>query len=259
MVFWPYLFNQNQGGGGVLSLIDTILSFNPITYHPLAGPEPGVYTDLGSAGATLTNPAVDIAAVNTVPGDDGSNYPGFGFTKTGGAATQLHANTEISAANPHGNGGLTIGLFALADASTGVQQVLLYTGEAAIGTGFMNGSALGVSAIMPSVSNGLFGHNREVVGALSVSDWVFIICRFPDSITALPDVRINGVNQTGTTYNASNAVSASAELFYVAGRQGGSSGSYAGSLAHAFTIQGVLSDADCEAIENAARSDGWTI
>ena len=252
---WVWLCNEPSEYG---LLATAVRSFSPITYHIMSGPEPGAYEDHGSFGATLTNPPPDVAVVDSVlgaaAGKPGGSpyYPAFG---PGG--TQLPAGLDVTPCNPHGQGGVTIGVLARADAGTGVQEVLVCAGEAWIGTGMNNGDRLGVSAIMPSVSHGYFGHNREVTSGLVENEWRLIICRFPDSVTALPDLRINGVNITGTTHNLSNALSDTADEFFIGGRQYGVSGRFDGSLAHAFTINGILSDSQCQVIEAAAIAEGW--
>lgn len=246
---WNALVTPTPVGG---ALPVAILALNPLSYWKLRDNDLATLNDFGSLSLDMTqggNPVtLDIAA-----GDDGFNYP---RTTSSDTDDHMFAADSISY-EPQNASGLTVMFFIKpSDSSSGIRDCICKMDSGGAGSWEIESQNSDGFIRARTRTSGAVAARSRFATALSTSGWSLVFIRFSGSATGFPAIRVDGVNQTGTTADSGTAQSNSTQTLKLFGH-GGSSSHAQCALAHVAIFAGQLSDGDCATIESAAAIDGW--
>lgn len=228
-----------------------ILALNPLHYCTLRGNDANTLKDWGSLADNLTNISAGMT-LNSRAGSDGFSYP------VQGSSGRFDAVDDI-AYEPLNASGLTIGfMFDPVSSQAGLGIYICKFQNSGAGTFRISiETSSGIIRVQTTTSAPGDARRRQatVASLASGGGWSFVIVRLGGAGSDFPGIRVEGVNQTGTTTGSGSTNSNSAAPYRLWGHDGASTSP--GSMAHEFVAAGQLSDGQCSTLESAAASDGW--
>lgn len=240
---------------GAAQLPGAILSFSPTSYFQLRETSGTNADDLGSLANDGTYGANANLAVRAGPtGDGGYAYPD---STAGGGLSEGVSIPDNNAYTPSAVGGLTVGCLVYFDAITTDHCIVAKFGSG-VSAREWRWEIVSDGRMFVETNTAAGGTARRRItatGFATTGAWHLGIVRFDSSLTAFPTLRYDGANITGTTSGSGTAQGNTAAVVTAMVR--GSAAPMNGSVAHVFTISGMLSDANCGVIEAAAQADGW--